>query len=220
MSYALRVGVLLAAWLALTGILVIVGTAVVHSSTVEAFDRHVTSSVVAHRTPALNAAMKAITWLGSWVALVTTAVLMVVLAVRGRIVWLAVFFAVVAWAGEAGAVTLAKHVVQRPRPPESIWLKTAHGWSWPSGHTATAVLVFAVLATVLTHVFSSRRSTVASWIVAIAAMAAVGFSRIELGVHWTTDVVASFVFVSIWLLVIVRLFAGDLQKPQPSDARS
>jgi undecaprenyl-diphosphatase len=212
--------VLLVAWAALTGILIIAGTAVVHSSTVGAFDRHVTSLVVGHRTPALNTAMKAITWLGSWVALVTTAVLMVVLAVRGRLVWLAVVLAVAAWAGEASSVALAKHVVQRERPPKNIWLKTAHGWSWPSGHTATAVLVFAVLAIVLTHVFSSRISTVASWIAAIAAMAAVGFSRIELGVHWTTDVVASSVLVSIWLLVIVWLFADHLREAQASDARS
>jgi undecaprenyl-diphosphatase len=219
MSPALRVGVLLAAWVALTGILIIAGAGVVHSSTVGAFDRHVTSLVVAHRTPALDAVMKAITWLGSWVALVTTAVLLVVLAVSGRLVWLAVLLAVAAWAGEAGAVTLAKHVVQRPRPPRDIWLKTAHGWSWPSGHAATAVLVFAVLSIVLTHVVPSRLSTVGSWIVAVAAMAAVGFSRIELGVHWTTDVVASFVFVSMWLLVIVRLFGDELREAKPSDVR-
>jgi len=212
--------VLLAAWAALTGILIIAGTGVVHSSTVGAFDRHLTSLVVAHRTPALNTAMKAITWLGSWVALVTTAVLMVVLAVRGRLVWLAVVLAVAAWAGEASAVALAKHVVQRERPPKNIWLKSAHGWSWPSGHTATAVLVFAVLAIVLTQVYSSRLSTVLSWIAAVATMAAVGFSRVELGVHWTTDVLASFALVSIWLLVIVRLFADYLREAQPRDARS
>ena len=44
-----------------------VGVGVVHSSSVNGFDRHVTSVVVAHRTQALNEAMKAVTWLGSWV---------------------------------------------------------------------------------------------------------------------------------------------------------
>jgi undecaprenyl-diphosphatase len=191
--------------------LIAIGIGVVHSSTVTAFDHHVTTSVVAHRTPALNAAMKAVTWLGSWVALVTTAVLIVVLAIRRRVAGIGVVLAVVAWGGEAGAVALAKRVVQRPRPPMDIWLKTAHGWSWPSGHTATAVLVFAVLALLVTRLFPSRKMMAASWVAAGIAVAAVGFSRIELGVHWTTDVLASLVFVSAWLLCVIALFGPDLQ---------
>ena len=207
---ARRVGVLLAAWVGLTGMLIAAGAGVVHSATASAFDKHITSMVVGRRTNALNEVMKAITWLGSWVALVVTAVVVLVLAARGRLRWFAVLLAVVAWAGEAGGVTLAKHVVGRQRPPEEIWLMKAHGWSWPSGHTATAVLVFSVLALVVTHVVGSRVTRVASWLTAGILIAAVGFSRLELGVHWTTDVVASLAFVSVWLLVIARLFATEL----------
>jgi undecaprenyl-diphosphatase len=206
--------VVFAAWAGFTGILIVVGSGVVHSSSVAAFDKHITSSVVAHRTDVLNDAMKAITWLGSWVALVTAAVVLLVLAVCGRLPWLAVLLAVVAWVGEAGGVTLAKHIVQRQRPPMDIWLKTAHGWSWPSGHTATAALVFAVLAMVVTHIFGSLVTRVATWVAAAIAIAAVGFSRIELGVHWTTDVVASLVFVSSWVLVIVMVFGTELRDAQ------
>jgi undecaprenyl-diphosphatase len=201
-----------------TGILMVAGSGVVHSSAVATFDKHITSIVVSHRTDVLSQAMKAITWLGSWVALVTAAVVLLVLATRGRLPWLAVLLAVVAWVGEAGAVTLAKHVVQRQRPPMDIWLKTAHGWSWPSGHTATAALVFAVLAIVVTHLLCSRTARVATWLAAALAVAAVGFSRIELGVHWTTDVVASLAFVSSWVLVIVMLFGTELRNAQRNAA--
>jgi undecaprenyl-diphosphatase len=211
MTSRLRIGVLLAIWVGLTGLLIAAGIGVVHSSAVTAFDRHVTSSVVANRTPALNAAMKVVTWFGSWVALVATAVVVVVLALRGRLVWLAVGLAVAAWAGEAAAVALAKQVVQRQRPPVETRLVSAHGWSWPSGHTATAVLVFVVLAMLVSLLSSSRVARVASWVGAVAAMGAVGFSRIELGVHWTTDVMASYVFVTIWLLVVVRLFRSVIR---------
>lgn len=207
-----RVGVLLAAWVGLTGMLIAAGAGVVHSATVSGFDRHVTSMVVGRRTNTLNDAMKAITWLGSWVALVITAVVVLVLAARGRLRWLAVVLAVVAWAGEAGGVTLAKHVVERQRPPMEIRLIETHGWSWPSGHTATAVLVYSVLALVVTHVVGSRVTRVAAWFAAGIAIAAVGFSRIELGVHWTTDVAASLAFVSVWLLVIAKLFATELRE--------
>ncbi len=206
-SHVRQAALLVAMWAGLTGILIAIGFGVVHSSTVTAFDRHVTSTVVAHRTPALNTAMKALTWLGSWVALVVTGVVVLIFALRGRLVWLAVLLAAVAWAGEAAGVWLAKHIVQRQRPPKDIWVNSAHGWSWPSSHTATAVLVFAVLAMVVTCFFRSRFTRVATWAAAVVAIAAVGFSRIELGVHWTTDVLASIVFVSSWLVVVVAVFA-------------
>jgi undecaprenyl-diphosphatase len=203
---------LLAGWMILTGLLIAIGVGVMHWSTVAHFDRHVTSTVVAHRTPALNTAMKAVTWLGSWVALIAAGVIVLGLAARKRLPWLAVAAAVIAWAGEAGAVATAKHVVQRPRPPRELWLVTAHGWSWPSGHTATATLVFCVLAIAVGHVVRTRFIRVTMWAVAVIAVVTVAFSRLELGVHWTTDVLASAGLVLGWLGLVVALFAVELHE--------
>ncbi len=100
-------------------------------------------------------------------------------------------FAVVAWVGTQLGTTVAKYAVGRPRPNVHLWLVTAHGWSWPSGHTATATLVFTILATLVwvrTPKAAPRALAVA---IAIAAICVVAFSRIELGVHWTTDVLAN-----------------------------
>jgi undecaprenyl-diphosphatase len=210
---------LLGVWVMLTGLLIALGIGVLHSSTVQAFDQHVTSTVVTHRTPALNATMKAVTWLGSWVALITTGLIVLVLAARKRLPWLVVAAAVIAWAGEASAVTIAKHVVQRSRPPRELWLLNAHGWSWPSGHTATAVLVFTVLALAVGHVVQSRFIRMTMWAVAVVAVAAVAFSRIELGVHWITDVIASTIFVLCWLVtLVVSVLAVGLHDRPPRDA--
>ena len=207
--YGLRLGLLILAWAALTGILIGVGHAVAHSSTVNAFDRHVTSIVVTHRGPTLNAVMKGVTWLGSWIALVVAGSVMLVLTLRRTLPWLTLAFAVLAWGGEAGGVTLAKHLVQRHRPAQRVWLVTAHGWSWPSGHTATAVLVFAVLAMTFVYLIQSLLFRTTTRAVATLAVIAVGFSRVELGVHWTTDVIASVVFVAAWFVAILALF-GDV----------
>ena len=206
-----RALVLVVAWAALTGLLIAVGVGVVHSSSVNGFDRHVTSVVVAHRTPALNEAMKAVTWLGSWVALVATGILLVILALRRRLPMVAVVFAIIAWAGENGGVTLAKHVVERDRPPQDLRLVSAHGWSWPSGHTAVALLVFTTLVLVVVAITPRPGYQRLAWVLAAVAVAAVAVSRVELGVHWTTDVIASMIFVSAWLVVLLALFASDLR---------
>jgi membrane-associated phospholipid phosphatase len=206
-----RVLVLIVAWATLTGLLIAVGVGVTHSSSVNAFDRHVTSVLVAHRTPALNAVMKVLTWLGSWVALVATGIILVVLGLRRRLPMTAVVLAVVAWAGENGGVTLAKHVVERDRPPQDLRLVSAQGWSWPSGHTAVALLVFTTLALVVETLAPRLVYRTLSWVLAALTVAAVAFSRIELGVHWTTDVIASMIFVSAWLVALCALFASDMR---------
>ena len=208
---------LILAWAVLTGLLIGVGVGVVHSSSVNAFDRHVTSVVVAQRTPALNEVMKAITWLGSWVALAATGILLVFLALRRRLPMIAVVLALIAWVGENGGVMLAKQVVERDRPPQDLRLVSAHGWSWPSGHTAVAVLVFTTLALVVVASGPTSVYRTLTWVLAAVAVAAVAFSRIELGVHWTTDVIASIIFVSAWLVVLFALFASDI-RPKRMDA--
>jgi undecaprenyl-diphosphatase len=199
---------LVVAWMALAGILIGVGELVDHSGAVQSFDNHVTSFVVAHRTAGLNAAMKAVTWLGSWVAELVAAAVILLIVLRRRLSVGFFLLAVVAWAGTQGGTTLAKQIVQRPRPPEDLRLVSAHGWSWPSGHTATATLVFAVLATVVWVLTTSVRLRLLAVVGWIFVAVAVAFSRVELGVHWTTDVLASLVFATAWLVITAMLFGA------------
>jgi membrane-associated phospholipid phosphatase len=211
-----RALLLVLVWAVLTGILIAVGLGVVHASSVNALDRHVTSVVVAHRTTALNEVMKAVTWLGSWVALVATGILLTVLVLRRRLPMVVLVLAVVAWAGVNGGTTLAKHVVGRDRPPQDLGIVSAHGWSWPSGHTAVALLVFTTLALVVVSTTTRSGYRTLAWILAAMAVAAVGYSRIELGVHWMTDVIASMIFASALLMVLYALFASDI-RPNRTD---
>jgi undecaprenyl-diphosphatase len=191
----------------LAGILIGAGELVDHSAAVQGLDNHVTSYVVARRTDSLNTAMKAVTWLGSWIAVLVAAAVVLFFVLRRRLSASCLLVAMVAWGGTQGGTTLAKQVVQRPRPPPELRLVSAHGWSWPSGHTATATLVFAVLATVVWMLISSVRLSVLAVVVWIFVAVAVAFSRVELGVHWTTDVIASLVFATAWLTVLWIMLA-------------
>jgi membrane-associated phospholipid phosphatase len=214
-----RAVLLVLAWGVLTGILIAVGLEVVHASSVNSLDRHVTSVVVAHRSTALNEVMKAVTWLGSWVALVATGIFLTLLVLCRRLPMVALVLALIAWVGESGGTTLAKHVVGRDRPPPDLRIVSAHGSSWPSGHTAVALLVFTTLALVVMAIAARSGYRTLAWILAAVVVAAVGYSRIELGVHWMTDVIASMIFASAWLVALYLLFASDIRPKRPQESR-
>jgi undecaprenyl-diphosphatase len=193
-------------WICLVGLLVAAGEVITRSAGVTGFDRRVTLGVVDSRTSTLNSVMRAVTWLGSWVALVSVALVVVLLVMRKRLPVRAAIVAVLAWAGEAFGVRIAKEAVTRARPPKDIWLVTAHGWSFPSGHAATASLAFTGLALCVAAGTRHRLVRALGWLIAVLAIAATAYSRVELGVHWTTDVIAGIIFVACWLTAL--LLAG------------
>jgi undecaprenyl-diphosphatase len=210
-----RLAVLAGIWAGLAGLLVAAGEIVVHSAAITHFDQHTTRVVVSSRTAALSSVMKAVTWLGSWVAIVVAAAIIVLLVITRRLPVLAVIVAVFAWAGESGGVQIGKHVIGRSRPPEAIWLVHAHGWSFPSGHAAAACLVFTILAMCVATLTRHRAVRILGWLAAGLAIAAVAFSRVELGVHWVTDVIAGVVFTASWLTAIAIVLGGRLRQPEP-----
>jgi membrane-associated phospholipid phosphatase len=210
-----RFAVLAGIWAGLVGLLIAAGELVIHSAAITHFDDHVTRAVVNSRTAPLNSVMKSVTWLGSWVALLVAAVVVVVLVITKRLPVLAIVVAVFAWAGEAGGVRIGKTVVGRDRPPQAIWVVSAHGWSFPSGHTAAACLAFTTLALCIATPARPRVVRMLCWLIAGLAIAATAFSRVELGVHWTTDVIASVLFVAGWLTAIVVVLGGLIRRPEP-----
>jgi membrane-associated phospholipid phosphatase len=104
------------------------------------------------------------------------------------------------------ASTVVKHVVARPRPPAgSMFPPVETTFSFPSGHTlgaATFVLVAGYL------LWSTRRTLSASliWLGGGAcAIAAVAVSRLYLGYHWLTDVVASTALAGVVLGIVIMV---------------
>jgi membrane-associated phospholipid phosphatase len=207
-----RLAVLAGIWAGLIGLLIATGEIIVHSAAITGFDRHVTRDVVTSRTPALNSAMRVVTWLGSWVALGALACAILVLVLTKRLRVAVAVVVVLGWAGEALGVRIAKEVVTRARPPQVIWVVRAQGWSFPSGHSATAAFVFTVVALGIAAVSRHRVVRLLGWLLAGLAVAATAFSRVELGVHWTTDVIASIIFVSAWVAAITLSLGATLRQ--------
>lgn len=169
-------------------------------------DPPVASWLAEHRTAWLTRCMQAVTWLGSgWVTvplLVAAALLLPLWHDRRRTLALVLTVSV----GAAVLVTVGKLVTVRPRPEFGEVLTTATGYAFPSGHSAQAAAAYGVLA-VLVSVRVGRSVRPLVWLAAGSVVLLIGFSRMYLGVHWLTDVLAGYALGTGWLIVVV---AGGL----------
>ena len=84
-----------------------------------------------------------------------------------------------------------KLLVQRPRPPIADRLEWVTSWSFPSSHSAGTMMTCAALALLW--------GRPAGWIAALLAAVAIGWSRVALGVHWPSDVLAGWGFGLLWV---------------------
>lgn len=137
-----------------------------------------------------------------------------IMAVVGLVRWYvdrrpsALFYLAVVGVGVATLNNGLKYLIDRERP-NVVRLTGFGGSSFPSGHTAAAAACWAGMALVIAR----RRSRPVRTVAAVAAMvitAGVAASRVLLGVHWLTDVVAGAVVGWTWFVLITVLFGGRL----------
>lgn len=160
------------------------------------FDRPIVRWVAEHREPVMNQAMKIVTFLGS-APLVTTALgvaAVVAFVVTRSLKWPA--FLAMVLVGALGLYTIIKPLIGRARPHLNPLVEVG-GFSFPSGHATASAAMLGALA----YLISRNRSwgtTVWFWAGAIFMAVLIGFSRVYLGVHWPTDVLAGYALGSFW----------------------
>ena len=160
-----------------------------------------------HASDNLVTFFKIVTWAGnSALLLVVVGALAAVFVRRGRANDALVLILALGGAGVINA--LLKLVFQRPRPELAfVHLET---YSYPSGHAAVATATYTTLAFVLARRAGVLR-TIAIASAAIVLIALVGFSRLYLGVHYLSDVMAGTCFGLAWasLCLIAYTLYGD-----------
>jgi membrane-associated phospholipid phosphatase len=95
---------------------------------------------------------------------------------------------------------LLKQLFQRKRPLSPL-LKAAKGLSFPSGHAIMAVTFYGLLIYILQHSITIDWLKWVATILVFILIISIGFSRIYLRVHYTSDVAAGFIIGLLWLLI-------------------
>jgi len=153
------------------------------------------------RSPALTVFMRFVSHFGKlWVLAVLS------VSVGGALLWARSHRRLYAFAATVvgGAILnpALKEVYQRARPSGIEVLGTAHGYSFPSGHAMGATLFFGSLAYVIYFsIDHSRRLRVLAVTLCALLTVTIGASRVYLGVHYLSDVVAGFFAGLCWLAV-------------------
>ncbi len=166
-------------------------------------DEKVVATAYRFRDPTLNAVMLAFTDLGAWQTVLAGVVLAAIwLVLRGRSI-LGIGLCVSVLMGEA-LVWILKALLLRPRPSLDHALVMAHGASFPSGHAFVAFAFYGYITLLaFRYATGAMRTLIGTNFIIIAA--AIGVSRIYLGAHWPSDVLASYLLGTAWLATLFSL---------------
>jgi len=152
------------------------------------------------QTPWLDQWMLGVTALGQPTFLVIVTLSISTVLLLRRQLPEAVILAIAAL-GATGLNTLLKEAFARARP--ELWQRVidVRYYSFPSGHAMVSLVIYGLIGYLLATHFKLQ----SGWILGLTALVIVtiGFSRLYLGVHWPTDIVAGYAAGTVWLVTCI-----------------
>jgi undecaprenyl-diphosphatase len=165
-------------------------------------DQAIQSWVHGFATPMLTEAMRGLSWIGSPFVLVPAVTLAV-----GLLGWRglnndAVLVAAAALGGLALDEVMKLHF-KRSRPDLPWAFVHEHSFSFPSGHSVLAIVMYGVIVYKSQDKLQSKWATVALMLGAILMVAGIGVSRVYLGAHYPSDVAGGYFVGAVWLAAVI-----------------
>lgn len=118
--------------------------------------------------------------------------------------WYEIAALTICLSGGGALVLLLKNLFQRTRP-DLYRVIAETGYSFPSGHALLSLCFYGLVVFLIMRNISSWRGRLTIMTLAIILVIAIGISRIYLGVHYPTDVVAGYAAGSMWLAFCISL---------------
>ena len=166
----------------------------------EAFDKQILLAIQGFHTPLMDRIALGVTFFGEPKLLTVLALAVgLVFLWRGRWLWFVSFS--IATIGAIGFNFWLKTVFSRARP--ELWERIidVSYYSFPSGHAMISLVVYGWIGYWIASRFPAWRGVAVS--ISVVAIALIGLSRLYLGVHWPTDVIAGFAAGSAWLITCI-----------------
>jgi undecaprenyl-diphosphatase len=167
------------------------------------FDSAIRGWVHQFASPNLTRTMFAVSWMGARGLLLFFLISIITfLFFRWRRAALWLFLSV---AGADVLILTLKYGFHRPRPAAFFGVEPS-SYSFPSGHSLASFCFYLVLAGLLSSRVRSSALQTVMWIFASLLVAAIGLSRIYLGVHYPSDVIGGYLAAALW---VTTLLAAD-----------
>jgi membrane-associated phospholipid phosphatase len=165
------------------------------------FDHALSNSLHEHSTFATVGIFQINSSLGDASTLTAIGLLVIVGLVVTRH-WQLVFVWIIALLGVGFLNESLKNTFQRVRPQlPDPWI-VEPGWSFPSGHAMGSLVVYGMLAYFLSLMVTNRTLRYCIIVITTTLVVTIGFSRIYLGVHYFSDVVAGYCAATFWLVLV------------------
>jgi membrane-associated phospholipid phosphatase len=167
------------------------------------FDAFVRTAVHQLATPGLTRLMQVFSFLGSVAAVTAMCLVVICVSLYFRHARTAALLAIT-MLGVAALDVALKLAFHRPRPV-AFFGATPSSYSFPSGHALGSLCFYGILAAILAASARGRGTKFCVWTAAVVLVGMIGFSRIYLGVHYPSDVIAGYCAGAVWLGAVVFL---------------
>ncbi|MEW1952574.1 phosphatase PAP2 family protein [Terrabacter sp. NPDC080008] len=197
--------------------------AVVGRDGITVVDHPALDTAISLRSPGLDSAVTAFTDVGGPVGMPILALVTVAIITWRRRRWTPLVLTLIAAAGSLTMTIVGKNFVDRARPPASLAVPPLESSpSFPSGHTLNAtVLTTIIVYLVLIETTAAWQRTLAVTLGTLFVLA-MGLSRVFLGHHWLTDVIAGWLIGLAWALAVItahRLWLTLRERPEAANSR-
>jgi undecaprenyl-diphosphatase len=190
---------------------------VVLSESVVRSDEKIRAFIHQFASPSFTHAMRFVTNFGDWQIVLSGTVILLLVLLYFRAYN---YMRLVAVTMTGGGILdgMLKDTFHRARP-DAFFIPRPTTYSFPSGHALISLCFYGLLAGIISLQRQKRWQRVLTWMLAACAIGTIGFSRIYLGVHWPSDVLAGYLAALMWMGA-VRFVAVKLDERPAAPAEA